>query len=150
MALLGNTTLKVEAPLESGTYSGKIEQVKEVTETKFGKAIPFIFVIDKEMVDGEWDDLDEEVELQRMASTGGKIGPKSILYQIASAAVGRNLEEGEPIDSDDLLDKRLVLTIEKSQKGDNSYSNIKSFSPWKRKAAAAEGGKEKRKAPELD
>jgi hypothetical protein len=75
----------------------------------------------------------------------GRFGPGSKLFKIASAALGRELEEGEGIDTEDLVGKRYVLTVERTKKGDNSYSNIKSYSPWKRNKASA--GKEAAEAP---
>jgi hypothetical protein len=160
MAVLATATLKVEAKLETGTYSAKLVEIKEEKEGKFGKYWPFIFEVDRMNDGGEWEDLDEAVELQDQVTSTGRFGPGSKLFKIASAAAGRELEENEPIDTDDLMGKRFVITVEKTKKDDKSYSNIKSYSPWKRAkketqaepATSGEAPKAKatRQAPNLD
>jgi hypothetical protein len=52
--------------------------------------------------------------------------------RLPAAAKGREPEEGEEIDTEDLVGKRYILMVERTKKGDNSYSNIKSYAPWKR------------------
>lgn len=164
MSSLATITIKVEAKLETGSYSGKLVEIKEMKDGKFGKYWPFIFEIDKFQDEGDWVDMDEEVELMDQVTAEGRFGPGSKLFKIASAAQGRELEEGEEIDTEDLVAKRYILTVEKTKKGDNTYSNIKSYSPWKRsKSGSATAGKEtadaatgsttrpsNRKAPDLD
>jgi hypothetical protein len=159
MPALATVTTKTEAPLNTGTYSGKLVEIKEPKDGKFGKYWPFIFEIDKMQDDGEWTDLDEEVELMDQVTAEGRFGPNSKLFKIAAAATGRELEEGEGIDTEDLVNKRYILMVEKTKKGENSYSNIKSYAPWKRNKTAASSQpnsdnsastSSKRKAPDLD
>jgi hypothetical protein len=161
MTTLATITTKVEAKLETGSYSGKLVEIKETKEGKFGKYWPFIFEIDKMQDDGEWADLDEEVELMDQVTAEGRFGPGSKLFKIGSAAKGRELEEDESIDTEDLINKRYILTIEKTKKGENTYSNIKSYAPWKRSKTGPGSGPAQdapnsssrptsRKAPDLD
>jgi hypothetical protein len=145
MASLATITTKVEAKLETGPYSGKLVEIRPDKDGKFGKFWPFIFEIDKMQDEGEWVDLDEEVELMDQVTAEGRFGPGSKLFKIASAAKGRELEEGEEIDTEDLIGKRYILMVEKTKKGDNSYSNIKSYAPWKRNKSGT--GKETAEAP---
>ena len=163
MATLAKATNKVDAPLESGTYAAKIKEIKEMKDSKFGPACPFVFEVDKEMTPDGLEDLDDTVELVKLVSIDDKVGPKSTLYKVATAALGRELEEGEGIDTDDLEGKRLMLTVEKVKKDNNTYSNITNFAPFGRKkksaepvAAAATGASEParkaapRQAPDVD
>ncbi len=165
MSKLGTSTNEIKAPLENGSYVAKIERIEEIKDSKFGPAFPFIFLAERMMGEDGWEDLDEPTELRKFISAPkGKIAPNTALYQVASAALKRDLEEGEELDTVDLEGKKVVISVEKAKKGDAWFSNIKTFAPFKTKkepVTAGAGGsstptaeptkpKSSRPAPDLD
>jgi hypothetical protein len=156
MPVLGTTTNQELAKVAKGSYRAMIAGFSEVKKGDYGPATQVTYALDRVMTSEGWEDMDAVVELAEWVSVGGIQGPSSKLHKLASAAFKRPLEEGEEIDTDDLENKYIIVTVDEEKKGDKMYSRIKGHLPWgKAKTATAPSSSAnnkpvKRQAPALE
>lgn len=98
--------------LPTGEYPASINQIEEV-EGQFGDQLKFEFAIQGGEHDG--------TTLLGWASK--KFSNKSKLYKWTKAAFGADIPPNYDFDSDDLLDRKIVLTVVVNTKDDGSEFN---------------------------
>lgn len=106
-----------------GLYLATLKDVGEPRTTvspKFGEQtqVRLIWHIEG-VLDGE-DDNEEYIGEEIWDYCGWTMGKKAKLRQRIQAALGRDLEEGEELNTDDILGKRVKLNIEHYSKEDGT------------------------------
>jgi hypothetical protein len=107
-------------PIPEGMYRAKIEGIEQETG-KFGEQLKFKFVLDplEGFREGKY----------LLAWCSAKFSPKTKLYQWTHAILG-NIDSGYVFDSDDLLNKPVMLVIGQRPAADgNKYDCIESIKP---------------------
>lgn len=112
MGKLGSATL--EAPMiEKGTYIFDLTEVSDEQSGDYGPYIILTYEGQKIMGDESWEDLNPKPKHREFFSVGKKIAKGSKEYNIATAHMGREPEEGEEIDDSIFtLNPRIKGTID--------------------------------------
>jgi len=110
-----------------GAYPGVIEKIELESGGKYGDQFAWYFVVDhKETEDEPFGNLRQKA----WSPTYGT--PKNKFTRWSSAALGRDIEAGEEIDTEDLVGKRVMIELTVDEKDGETRNNVHDVKPIKK------------------
>jgi hypothetical protein len=115
-------------PIPEGVYPATIVDITLDDTSVYGSQLKFKFLLDA------FEGYENGKEM--IAWAGAKFSPKSKLFQWTQAILGKKIPEDYDFNSDDLLDKRILLVIGRNIKPDGrEFDKVEGIKPLREAAA---------------